>query len=129
MPLNDRVLELARAKSFPTVTTIGPDGTPHSQPLWIDTDGEHLLINTETGRQKFKNLERDPRVTVTLLDPDNPYVYTEVRGHMVDSVTGPEARQHIDQMAKKYMGVDEYTNPIQTERVIVKIAPDKIIGR
>jgi PPOX class probable F420-dependent enzyme len=128
MSLTDRVLELARAKSFPTVTTIGPDGTPHSQPLWVDTDGEHLLINTETGRQKFKNLQRDPRVTMTLLDPENPYSYVEVRGRMVDSVTGPEARQHIDQLSQKYNGTD-YDNPIQTERVIVKIDADKTLGR
>ncbi|HEV7763289.1 MAG TPA: PPOX class F420-dependent oxidoreductase [Acidimicrobiales bacterium] len=128
MSLTDRVIELARAKSFPTVTTIGPDGTPHSQPLWVDTDGEHLLINTETGRQKFKNLQRDPRVTVTLLDPENPYSYVEVRGRMVDSVTGPEARDHIDHLSQKYNGTD-YGNPIQTERVIVKIDADKTLGR
>lgn len=128
MSLDDRVLELARAKSFPAVTTIGPDGRPHSQPLWIDTDGEHLLINTETGRQKFKNLERDPRVTVTLIDPDNPYSYVEVRGRMVDSVAGPEARDHIDVLSRKYTGND-YGNPVGTERVIVKIAADKVIGR
>ena len=128
MPLDDRTLELARAKTFPAVATIGPDGTPHTQPLWVDTDGEHLLINTETGRQKFKNLQRDPRVTVTLLDPENPYSYVEVRGRMVDSVTGPEARQHIDQLSQKYNGTD-YGNPIQTERVIVKIDADKTLGR
>jgi PPOX class probable F420-dependent enzyme len=128
MPLDDRVIELARAKAFPAVSTVGPDGRPHSQPLWIDTDGEHLLINTETGRQKFKNLERDPRVTVTLTDPENPYSYVEVRGRMVDSVTGPDARGHIDQLARKYTGHD-YQGTIQTERVIVRIAADKVLGR
>jgi PPOX class probable F420-dependent enzyme len=129
MPLDERVIALARAKSFPAVSTIGPDGQPHTQPLWIDTDGEYLLLNTETGRQKFKNMERDPRVTISISDPDNPYSYYEVRGHVVDTVTGPEARQHIDKMAKKYMGADEYGNPIQTERVIVRVAADKVIGR
>jgi PPOX class probable F420-dependent enzyme len=128
MPLDDRVLAIARAKSFPTVATIGPDGQPHVQPVWIDTDGEHLVFNTETGRQKYVNLTRDPRVTVTLTDPENPYSYYEARGRMVDSVTGPEARAHIDEMARKYTGND-YTNPVGTERVIVKVAVDSVIGR
>jgi PPOX class probable F420-dependent enzyme len=128
MSLDERVIELARAKSFPAVSTVGPDGTPHTQPLWVDTDGEHLLINTETDRQKFVNLQRDPRVTVTLTDPDNPYTYVEVRGRMVDSVTGPEAREHIDQLSRKYTGGD-YQGVIKSERVIVKIAPDRILGR
>jgi PPOX class probable F420-dependent enzyme len=128
MPLDDRVLAIAKAKSFPTVATIGPDGQPHVQPVWIDTDGEHLVFNTETGRQKYVNLTRDPRVTVTLTDPENPYSYYEARGRMVDAVTGAEARAHIDEMARKYTGKD-YTNPIGTERVIVKVAVDSVIGR
>jgi PPOX class probable F420-dependent enzyme len=128
MSLDDRVRELAEAKSFPSVSTIGPDGRPHTQPVWIDTDGEHLLFNTETGRQKFVNLQRDPRVTVTLIDPDNPYRYIEVRGHVADTVTGPEARDHIDQLARKYTGSD-YANQVGTERVIVKVAADSVIGR
>jgi PPOX class probable F420-dependent enzyme len=129
MALEERVIELARSKSFAAITTLGPDGTPHTQPLWIDTDGEHLLINTETGRQKYVNLQRDPRVTVMLIDPDNPYSYYEVRGHMVEAVAGPEARSHIDELARKYTGASGYTNPIKTERVIVKVAADKQIGR
>jgi PPOX class probable F420-dependent enzyme len=128
MPLDDRAIALARAKSFPAVTTIGPDGTPHTQPLWVDTDGEHLLLNTEVHRQKYVNLQRDPRVTVTLTDPGNPYSYIEVRGRMVESVTGPEARDHIDQLAQKYLGTD-YQGAIQSERVIVKVAAERVLGR
>jgi len=126
MPLDDRTLELARAKTFPAVATIGPDGTPHTQPLWVDTDGEHLLLNTEVHRQKFVNLRRDPRVTVTLPDPADPYTYVEVRGHVVDTVTGPEAREHIDHLARKYTGAD-YTGTIKSERVIVKVAADRVL--
>jgi PPOX class probable F420-dependent enzyme len=122
--LHDRVIELARAKVFATVTTLLPDGTPMAKPLWIDTDGEHLVINTEVHRQGFRNVQRDPRVTVTLVDPDNPYRYAEVRGQVVDTVTGPEARAGIDALAQKYMGRD-YPGKIQTERVILKIAPKR----
>jgi hypothetical protein len=67
-------------------------------------------------------------VTVTLIDPDNPYRYIEVRGHVADTVTGPEARDHIDQLARKYTGGD-YANQVGTERVIVKVAADSVIGR
>jgi PPOX class probable F420-dependent enzyme len=122
--LHDRVIELARAKVFATVTTLLPDGTPMAKPLWIDTDGEHLVINTEVHRQGFQNVQRDPRVTVTLVDPKNPYSYAEVRGQVVDTVTGPEARASIDALAQKYMGRD-YPGKIQTERVILKIAPKR----
>jgi PPOX class probable F420-dependent enzyme len=124
MPLEARVLELARGKNLASVTTLLPDGTPMTQPLWVDADDEHVLLNTEVHRQKFKNITRDPRVTVTIVDPDAPYLYVEVRGHVVDTVTGPEAREHIDVLARKYTGGD-YGNPIQSERVILKIAPDR----
>jgi PPOX class probable F420-dependent enzyme len=118
--LHDRVIELAQAKVFATVTTLLPDGTPMTKPLWIDTDGEHLLLNTEIHRRGFRNIQRDPRVTVTLVDPDNPYSYAEVRGQVVDTVTGPEARAGIDALAQKYMGRD-YPGQIKTERVILKV--------
>jgi PPOX class probable F420-dependent enzyme len=122
--LEDRVVELAQGDNLAAVTTLLPDGTPMTQPLWVDTDGEHVLLNTEVHRQKFRNIQRDPRVTVTIVDPASPYLYVEVRGKVIDTVTGPEARAHIDQLANKYTGGD-YTNPVQSERVILKIAPNR----
>ena len=80
--------------------------------MWVDADDEHLLLNTEVHRQKFKNVRRDPRITVTVWDAGNPYEYGELRGQVVDTVTGPEARAHIDQLSQKYTGHD-YANPIQ----------------
>jgi PPOX class probable F420-dependent enzyme len=123
--LDEKVTNFARKANFAAVTTLGRDGTPMTQPMWVDTDGEHLIMNTEVGRQKFANIKRDPRITVTIIDAENPYEYVEVRGKVVDTKTGPEARSHIDELAKKYMGVDEYPLPIQTERVIITIAPDR----
>lgn len=121
--LDDKIRALAaEGKNFAAVTTLMPDGTPQTTPLWVDTDGEHLLLNTEVHRQKYKNVERDPRITVTIIDSDNPYAYGEVRGEVVETVTGPEARAHIDKLAQKYQGTD-YGNPIQSERVILKVAP------
>lgn len=122
--LEDRVVELARGRTIAVLTTLLPDGSPMTQPHWIDTDGEHLMINTEVHRRKFRNIQRDPRVAVTMVDPDNPYLYVEVRGRVVDTITGPEARSHVDEIAQKYTGAD-YANPIQSERVILRIAPDR----
>lgn len=122
--LEDRVVELAEGKNLATVTTLLPDGTPMTQPLWVDTDGEHVLLNTEVHRQKFRNVQRDPRVTVTIVDPQAPHLYVEVRGHVVDTVTGPEARSHIDKLSQKYAGID-YPGPIRSERVVLKVAPKR----
>lgn len=122
--LEDKVVELAQARTIAAVTTLLPDGRPMTQPHWIDTDGKHLVLNTEVHRRKFRNIERDSRVTVMIVDPDNPYAYVEVRGRVVDTVTGPEARSHVDELAQKYTGAD-YTLPIETERVLIRIAPDR----
>lgn len=122
--LEARIVELARSKALAAVTTLLPDGTPMTQPLWVDTDGEHLLLNTEVHRQKFKNISRDPRLTAAIVDPANPYAYVEVRGRVVETVTGPEARAHIDALAQKYTNAD-YAGKIDSERVILKVAPDR----
>jgi len=127
--LDDKIRALAaEGKNFAAVTTLMPDGTPQTTPLWVDTDGEHLLLNTEVHRQKYKNVSRDPRITVTIMDATNPYLYGEVRGEVVETVTGPEARAHIDKLAQKYQGTD-YGNPIQSERVILKVAPRRQFAR
>jgi PPOX class probable F420-dependent enzyme len=121
--LDEKLRRLAtEGKNIASVTTLLRDGTPQTTPMWVDADEGHLLLNTEVHRQKFKNVERDPRVTVTIWDAANPYEYAELRGRVVDTVRGPEARSHIDQLAQKYTGAD-YANPIQSERVILKIGP------
>jgi PPOX class probable F420-dependent enzyme len=120
--LDEAVKKLATGKNIASVTTLLPDGTPMTQPLWIDADDDHLLLNTEVHRQKFRNLTRDPRVTVTIWDVAEPFVYGELRGELVDTVTGPDARAHIDELSQRYVGHD-YANPITSERVILKIAP------
>jgi PPOX class probable F420-dependent enzyme len=122
--LEDRIVELAQGQNLAAVTTLLPDGRPMTQPMWVDTDGEHVLLNTEVHRRKFLNIQRDPRVTVLIIDPERPYLYVEVRGKVAETVTGPEARAHIDHLAQKYTG-GSYGNPVQSERVILKVAPDR----
>ena len=120
--LHPAVVELAREPTYAAVTTLLPDGQPQTHPMWVDTDGEHLLVNTEVHRQKFRNVERDPRVTLMLRDEDDPFRYAEVRGEVVEKVRGPEAREHIDRLSHKYAG-GPYGLSIESERVILKIAP------
>ena len=122
--LDDQVKALARAKNFAALTTLLSDGQPQTHIMWVDASDDHVLINTEVHRQKFKNVQRDPRVTVTIFDAGNPYHYAEVRGRVVEVVKGDEARRHIDELSTKYTG-GPYANPIQSERVLLKIAPER----
>jgi PPOX class probable F420-dependent enzyme len=121
--IDDTVKELATGKNFAALTTLFGDGHPQTQIMWVGADDEHVLINTEVHRQKYKNVQRDPRVTVTVFDAANPYHYAEVRGRVVEEVRGDVARAHIDELSQKYMGAP-YGAPIQSERVLLKIAPD-----
>jgi PPOX class probable F420-dependent enzyme len=121
--LDARVVELAQAVNFAALTVHLPSGAAMTHVMWVDADDDHVLINTEVHRAKFKAVEQDPRVTVMVWVKEDPYTYAEVRGRVVETVRGPEARAHIDALAQKYHGTD-YASPIQSERVILKIAPD-----
>jgi PPOX class probable F420-dependent enzyme len=117
--------DLARDKNFAALTTLMPDGQPSTQVMWVDADDDHVLINTEVHRQKFRNIGRDPRVTVTVIDAADPYRYAEIRGRVASTVTGPEARAHIDALAEKYTG-KPYGPQITSERVILRIVPERV---
>ena len=127
--VDDRVKEMAHAANFAAFTTLLPSGMPQTHVMWVDADDEFVLINTEPHRQKFKNIERDPRVAVTIIDRENPYSFVEVRGEVVEQVKGPEARAHIDKLAQKYTGAAYNPDAIQTERVILKIRPTRQLTR
>lgn len=118
--LDPIVRALAQGRNYATITSLLPDGQPNTHIVWVDADDEHVLVNTEIGRQKFANVRRDPRVTVLVMDAENPYRFGEVRGRVVGTVTGAEAREHIDRLSEKYTG-GPYGAPIQTERVILQI--------
>lgn len=123
MPLDEQTIALAKGPNFAVLTTLRPDGHPVAQPMWVDSDGEHILINTEPHRRKFRNIENDPRVTVTIWERDNPYRYAEVRGRVTDIVRGARARAHIDELSELYDGQPYDADSIKTERVIVVISP------
>lgn len=115
---------LVKGPNFGTITTLMKDGSPATQVMWIDADDDHVLINTEIHRAKYRNILRDPRVAVTIWDADDPYEYVEVRGVVEQAVTGPEARAHIDELSERYDG-HPYRNQIESERVILKIRPTR----
>ena len=117
---------LKEGKNFATVATLMPDGSPHTTVVWIDTDGKHVIFNTAEGRIKTKNLRRDRRVAIAIVNSENPYQQVMVRGHVVE-MTHEGADAHIDQLAKKYLGVGKYPYRAAGEqRVIVKVAPDHV---
>jgi PPOX class probable F420-dependent enzyme len=123
--LDPQIKELAgTGKNFAMMSVALPNGQIASQVMWVDADDEHVLINTEVHRDKFKATQVDPRVTVTVWKADNPYAYAEVRGVVAESVRGPEARAHIDALSERYTG-NPYGTPIESERVILKIRPDR----
>ena len=111
--------------NFAFIATLMPDGSPQNTPVWIDRDGDTVVFNTAKGRAKHVNLERDPRIAVSVYDADNPYSYLQVRGRAEFVEDG--ADEHIDKMAKKYLGKDEYPFRTQGEqRIIVRVATEAV---
>ncbi|MTV27109.1 PPOX class F420-dependent oxidoreductase [Nitriliruptoraceae bacterium ZYF776] len=129
MALDPEVRDFATGTNFAALTTLFEDGTPQTQVMWVDADDTHLLINTEVHRQKFTNVERDPRVTVLIWDAENAYRYVEVRGRVDAVVRGQEARDHIDACSQRYTGKDYPAGNITSERAILRIAPDRVVTR
>jgi PPOX class probable F420-dependent enzyme len=118
--------KLLREPAYCQLATVMPDGSPQVTQVWVDTDGEHILINTAEGRQKERNVRRDPRVAVNVVDPANAWRIAMVRGRVVD-VTTAGADQLIDQLAKKYLNEDTYPFRRPEEvRITLKILPEKI---
>lgn len=125
--LNDKAKQLVGTKVLATLATVDPDGGPQVSPLWIEMDGDDLLVNTARGRIKARNMERDPRVGICIVDPENPYAgCVALRGTVVD-ITTDGADDHIDRLASKYLGVDEYPNRQAGEvRLSVRIRVDRV---
>lgn len=115
--------DLLDKKSFGHVATIGPKGEPQSSPVWIDFDGQYVKFSNLKSRQKFKNLERDPRVSISLIDPDDPYRYIEIRG-IAEKIEDDEGNAFINEMAKKYIDRDIYPwHKEGDERVVIFVKP------
>jgi PPOX class probable F420-dependent enzyme len=125
MAIPENFKDLLSKKAFAHLGTVMPDGSPQVTPVWCDFDGTHIRVNSAKGRVKDKNMRRDSRVALALQDPDNAYRYLQVRGKVVD-ITEKGADDHIDSLAKKYLGKDKYPNRRPGEvRVTYKIKPER----
>jgi PPOX class probable F420-dependent enzyme len=126
MPFPDSHRDLLGKKAFANLATVGAGGAPQVTPVWFDTEGDLIRINTAKGRVKDRNLRQNPAVALSVMDPDNPYRYVQVRGRVTE-VTESGADAHIDGLAKKYTGADRYQHRQPGEvRVIFKIKPERV---
>jgi PPOX class probable F420-dependent enzyme len=121
--LSEKQIELLLRPNLAVVATVRPDGTPQLTPTWVDTDGEHVLINTAEGRWKPRYLRRDPRVSVTVVDREDPYNWVSVTG--TAELTHEGAEEHIHKLSHKYRGKD-YDSPKDPQRILVRITPDRV---
>jgi PPOX class probable F420-dependent enzyme len=125
LPIPEKFRDLFEKKALAHLATLMPDGSPQSTPVWVDAHDGFVRVNSAKGRLKDRNMRRDARVALSIHDPDNPYRYLEVRGKVV-SITETGADAHIDSLAKKYMGLDQY--PLRQpgeQRVIYTIEPQR----
>jgi len=124
--MREGVKKLFREANIGHLATVMPDGSPQVTPVWVDFDGEYILVNTVEGRQKPRNIRRDPRVAISVTREGNPFAFAQVRGRVVE-ITSEGAEEHIDRLAKKYLGRDKY--PLRQpgeQRVIFKIVPEHV---
>ena len=128
--LTDRQIEFLKEPYIAEFVTLMKDGSPHITPVWIDTDGEHILVNSEEGRVKIRNVRRDPRVAVGIYDPENSYTRVlNVRGRVVE-ITTEGAVASIDDLSEKYNGVRPYPNHNpDLPRLLLNILPDRTDAR
>ena len=123
-PVPADFVDLLNSTALAHVATIGPKGEPQVNPVWFGWDGRHLRFSQTRTRQKYHNLERDPRIALSIVDPGNPFRYLEVRGRVVRVDDDPDLA-FINAMAKKYLGVDRYPwHRPGDERVVVVVEPE-----
>jgi PPOX class probable F420-dependent enzyme len=122
----EKYLDLLKKPAFANLGTVMRDGSPQVTPVWVDFDGKYVRVNSALGRMKDKNMRRDPRVSLSIQDPENPYRYLEIRGK-VEEISQNGADEHINKLSQKYLGKPEYPFRKPGEvRVVYKIAPQKI---
>ncbi|WP_113705413.1 PPOX class F420-dependent oxidoreductase [Nonomuraea lactucae] len=124
--LSEGVRELFDGPNYATVTSLNPDGSPHNTVVWVRTDGDDVIFSTVAGRRKPRNFERDPRTSLLVIDPANPYRYAEVRGRV--TVEDDPAGDLIQELSHKYRGKPWEDHP-GNRRLIVRVTPERVILR
>lgn len=121
--LSEKAKKLIDGKNFANVAAITPDGWPHVTPIWVDHDGDYILLNITKSRAKYKYFQNNPRIAISIFDTSNPYYNVVIRGKVVGFVADG-AEEHIDKMAKKYMGQDRYPyHQADDPRILMKVEP------
>ena len=123
--IEGRARELIEGKNFVTIATLDSEGRPQLNVIWGDVDGDHVVVNSEEDRAWPENVRRDPRVTLVVVNGENPYEYVRIRGRVVED-THDGAREPIDQLAKKYIDADVYPMHTEKERIIFRIEPESV---
>jgi PPOX class probable F420-dependent enzyme len=124
--ISEPVVNIIKQRNFAFLATLSKDGSPQVTPTWIDIDDTTILINTAEGRIKQKNVSRDPRVSISLVDEENPYSMVTIKGRVIEQ-TNDGADKHIDKLAKKYLNIDKYPGHSSSlKRIILKIKPEKV---
>lgn len=127
MPVySDKQIDFLKGRVFANLATLMPDGSPQVTPVWIDYDGQYIFVNTVEGRAKDRNMRRDGRVALSIMNPDDPYRHVDIRGHVAE-ITHDGAEEHIDTLSRRYDDNPWTYRPGQV-RVIFKIAADSITG-
>jgi PPOX class probable F420-dependent enzyme len=124
----DQARFLHEEPNIAIVAALRADGTAHQTPVWVDYDGEHVLLNLTTGRRKTAYLERDPRVSVLTIDRDDPFRWLRVEGTVVEMTT-EGAYEHIVRQAGVYLGRESYPRRPDEERLLVRIRPERVEAR
>jgi PPOX class probable F420-dependent enzyme len=125
MTLDDTAKQLVDGRNFGVLATVNPDGSPQTSVLWVGLDGDTVVISAMAHRKKVHNIQRDPRVSLTVIDAANPYRFVEIRGRA--DVTDDPERSLDFQLSHKYDGEDPSADPPGKTRVIVRITPEKVI--
>tara|TARA_B100000902_G_scaffold143149_1_gene140626 strand:+ start:3370 stop:3783 length:414 start_codon:yes stop_codon:yes gene_type:complete len=124
MTLDNKTIQMASGPNYAAFTTLFDSGSPQTHVMWVDTDGEHILINTEIHRVKYKNIKNDSRVTVMIWKNDDAFKFVEIRGRVVGEITGEEAEKNINDLSQKYWD-KPYPFTIQSERIVLKIKAER----
>ena len=127
-PIPEEFLDLFDKPAIATIATLLPDGQPHNVPVWVGYDGSDVLVVTRQATRKYRNIRRDPRATVTIVDPDDPSRYVEVRG-TVETRDDDDPLEVVDRFADRYWNVEEYPHSREADRALLRIRPEHVSGR
>jgi PPOX class probable F420-dependent enzyme len=128
VPLSEGAKRIIDKKNFSHIATIMPDGSPQVSPTWVHRDGDNVMISTGVDRQKTRNVKRDPRVALSIADIDRPFPPVQIRGRVVEIITGEPAVQAFVDVTKKYTGNEPAQRPAAADRVVYRIEADSVVA-